>query len=481
MVSGSHLARGGLYLVLRQVVGTGLSLVAMFFVTGTIGAAAFGSFAAALAIVSLVQTVTLFGIPVSLLRRAVAPTRTDFDVAFTLTMLLGLIVLIGGLATSPLFDRITGLTGVTMIAASMFMATPVLFASAIPTAALERSLDFRRIAAIELAAQIGTVAVSISLAFMGFGTWAPLGGWWVGIGITTVLTLVGGPYRPRLRWDTGLARGMLGFGIRFSASAWVFQLRQLFNPLLVGPLLGAEAVGVFALTTRIVEALTFVKPIAWRMSLAAFAQIATAAGRIPPVVARGSGLQLMVMLPLLLGFSLFGPALVTLLLGRDWSGTQALFPAIAMGAVLNSMFTLQASALHMAGRSPAVVIYTATQLVILMLAGWLALPVFGLVGVACAELAGIAAYPILHRAMHHAYGPSRMHFVYLFGAAGAIALYWHTLGLVAWLPLAGIVVSPPFARFVREEWPNLVSRQREGKPVGMPVLAEEANGGQGRC
>ena len=33
MASGARLARGGVYLVMRQVVGTGVSLVAMFFVT----------------------------------------------------------------------------------------------------------------------------------------------------------------------------------------------------------------------------------------------------------------------------------------------------------------------------------------------------------------------------------------------------------------------------------------------------------------
>ena len=359
----------------------------------------------------------------------------------------------------------------------MFLATPVLFAGAIPTAALERTLDFRRIAWIELASQLANVAVSIPLALAGAGMWAPVAGWWVAIGVTTLLTLLTGCYRPRFKWDRALAGHMLAFGIRFSASSWVMQLRQLFNPLLVGPLLGAEAVGVFALTTRIVEALTFVKAIAWRMSVAAFGQISGAGDRIAAAVAKGARLQMIVMLPLLLGFSLVGPQVVTLMIGRDWSATRALFPPIAMGVVVNCLFSLQASALHVAGRSPTVAMFSAVHVLFLMIGGWLAIPAFGFDGAAFAELDAIAAYPILHRAMVAAYGPSRMHLSYLLGVSGAIALYWHGVGAIAWLPLSCVVLSRPFRRLIRAELTALLSKPRDAVSSAGPMLAGDRDVG----
>lgn len=477
MISGARLARGGVYLVGRQVVGTAISLLAMFFVTGTIGAAAFGSFAAAAAIVTVVQTVSLMGIPVFLLRRPQAPERADYDTAFTLTLLLAAGVTVVGTAASTFLQKVTGLPDVPLVAASMFLATPVLFAGAIPTAALERSLDFRRIAAIEFVSQLGNVAVSIPLALTGAGVWSPVAGWWAGICVTALLSLVFGPYRPRFRWNTALAGQMLAFGFRFSASSWLLQLRQLFNPLLVGPFLGAEAVGVFALTTRIVEALTFVKAIAWRMSLAAFAQIGGGAERIAVAVAKGARLQMLVMLPLLIGFSLVGPQLVTLVLGRDWSVTRTLFPPIAMGVIVNCLFSLQASALHVGGRSPTVALYSAVHVALLMIGGWFALPVLGIDGIAVAELAALAAYPILHLAMVDAYGPSRMHLAYLLGISGAIALFWHTAGALAWIPLIGVILSRPFRRVLREELPALLKRPREAASSVLPILTEMTDPG----
>ena len=166
----------------------------------------------------------------------------------------------------------------------MFLATPLAFATTISTVTLERAVDFRRIAAIELVTQLGNVGIALT----GARVWAPVAGLWAAICVGALLTFAFGHYRPRLLWDTARVRNMLTFGIRFAASSWVFQLRQLFNPLLIGPYLGAKAVGVYALTTRIVEALTFVKAIAWRMSLAAFGQIGGSKGRIAAIVAKGA-------------------------------------------------------------------------------------------------------------------------------------------------------------------------------------------------
>lgn len=475
MIPRAHLARGGVYLVLRQIAGTGLSLVAMFFVTRTIGAAAYGSFAATLVIVTLAHSICLLGIPVFLLRQATAPAQSDYDIAFTLTIMLGSAVTIAGLATSTVLETVTGLPGVGVVGAVMFLATLLVFAAAIPTVVIERSLDFRRIAAIELASQVANVAVSLPLAYFGARVWAPVAGWWAGLCAGTLLAFVFGSYRPRLRWQARRASEMLAFGIRFSASAWVFQLRQLFNPLLVGPFLGAEAVGVYALTARIIEALTFVKAIAWRMSLAAFGQMGGSNERIAAIAARGGRLQLLIILPLLLGFSLVGPRLVTLVLGRDWGATLALFPPLAMTAILGSAFTLQASALHVAGRSPRVAMYTAVQVVLLMSAGWGTIPFFGMTGIVLAEIAAFGAYPLLHRAMVDVYGPSRMTLTYVLGATGSIALYWNSIGLVAWLPLACVLLYPPLSKTLIADVSAALDRRRE-----TPAAAQDQTLGPGK-
>lgn len=46
-------------------------------------------------------------------------------------------------------------------------------------ARLERALAYRRLALIELAAQMAFYLVALTLAYRGLGVWAPIGGWWV--------------------------------------------------------------------------------------------------------------------------------------------------------------------------------------------------------------------------------------------------------------------------------------------------------------
>jgi hypothetical protein len=51
--------------------------------------------------------------------------------------------------------------------------------SRVPSARLERALAYRRLALIELAAQMAFYLVALTLAYRGLGVWAPIGGRWL--------------------------------------------------------------------------------------------------------------------------------------------------------------------------------------------------------------------------------------------------------------------------------------------------------------
>ena len=93
--------------------------------------------------------------------------RSDYNIAFTLILVLGIFVMVTGLALSTVLGTVTGLPDVASIGAAMFLASPLVFANAIPVTMLDRALDFKRIAAIELATQLSNVGVAIPLALSG--------------------------------------------------------------------------------------------------------------------------------------------------------------------------------------------------------------------------------------------------------------------------------------------------------------------------
>lgn len=94
---------------------------------------------------------------------------------------------------------------------------------------------------------------------MDCGVWAPVVGYWIQQIMISIGTLWASRYMPRLTKNLNDLKDMVQYGIGYSSSMWVWQIRSLINPLIVGKFLGAEAVGIVALAIRVVEALSFVK------------------------------------------------------------------------------------------------------------------------------------------------------------------------------------------------------------------------------
>jgi PST family polysaccharide transporter len=86
---------------------------------------------------------------------------------------------------------------------------------------------------------------------------------------------------------------MVGYGLGFSASMWVWQLRLLVNSLVVGRYAGADAVGYVALAIRIVDQLSVLKDIVWRLSIPALAQVQGKLARMVKAISEGASLQIM--------------------------------------------------------------------------------------------------------------------------------------------------------------------------------------------
>ena len=110
---------------------------------------------------------------------------------------------------------------------------------------------------------------------------------------------------------------MLTYGFGYSSSVWVWQLRSLVNPFIVGRFAGAEAVGYIAVGIRFAEVLSFARAATWRIAMAALAKLNQNPVRLRNSVTEGMRLQaLAVGLPLA-AFALAAPLLVPLGLGAQ--------------------------------------------------------------------------------------------------------------------------------------------------------------------
>lgn len=388
--------KGGAYLVLRQGLGVGISLVGVLVLTRLIGPADYGLYAGSLGITAFLSLTARMGIDVYLVRKEVEVDETLYHQAFSFLVVAGSVLGGVGFLLSPLIVSWMADPRFSAPLRVLFLLLPITVSVAPAVARLERALDYKRIAGLELTGQFLLYAIAVVLAWRGLGVWAPIVGyslsqiWMLGVGCRLAR------YRPRLFWSWNLLREMLGYGLGYSSSILVWQLRILVNPLVVGRYLGAEGVGYIALTIRIVETLSFVREATWRISIAALAQVQQDLPRLRRALEEAMSLQAMAVSPLLAGFALVAPWLLPLAFGDQWKPVLIVFPFIALSYIMNAVFTMPSSVLYVLQRNWSVTVFHLVHVTLFAGTALLLVPEMGLVGYGLAETVALSSYVVLH-------------------------------------------------------------------------------------
>lgn len=190
---------------------------------------------------------------------------------------------------------------------------------------------------------------------------------------------------------------MLSFGLGYTLSQRVWQLRSLVNPLLVGRLAGAEGVAFVALAVRIAESLGFVRVAAGRLAVAGLSRLRDEPPRLRAALQSALELQVVMLGPLLCLFALAGPYLVPKLFGERWAPSLHVYPWIAAAVLINSVFNLQSSALFVLGQQWAVLRAYGAHVALFGAGTLLLVTRFGISGYGWADLLACGAYFLLHR------------------------------------------------------------------------------------
>src|SRR5215212_5884527 len=146
----ARVQRGGIYLTLRQVLGVGVAALGVILLTRAIGPDAYGLYAAAIGIFAYLSAMSAWGVDVYLIRRATEPSPDDYHRAFSFLLLTGLAGTGLALLALPFLDRWMRLEGFVPVAIAVFATLPIHLLGRVPFARLERALDYRSIALVEL-------------------------------------------------------------------------------------------------------------------------------------------------------------------------------------------------------------------------------------------------------------------------------------------------------------------------------------------
>lgn len=391
--------RGVAYITARYGCSALVNAGNVLVLTWWIGPRAYGAFVTAVGITTFLASIARTGLDTHLVRSEEAPTREDYDTAFTLILVISvLLCALGGLAL-PLLTRWLPESSFALPYLVLLFTVPLIGLAGPPLAQLERALQFQDVAKIEFGGQLAAFVTGAILAWRGLGVWAPVTGHVIWqLFVLLAAGRVSG-FSPRLTVDWTRTRRMLGFGLGFSASVRIWQLRGLVNPLIVGRFLGTEAVAFVALAVRAIEALSFVRTAVGRVAIAALARLREDPARCQQMMQKGARLQLFALGAVFGVMSILGPPLLPRLLGGRWSSALAVLPFVAAGALINSVFVLEASALFVEGRQWVVTRSYLWHVAILVFGTAILTPRIGIAGYGWAELAACVPYVILHRGL----------------------------------------------------------------------------------
>ena len=396
MTIRSKVFQGGAYLAIRQGLGTIIGLGGIIILTRMIGPKNYGLYATSMSLLAYLQAITQWGVEIYLVRQQGKETVEVYHQAFTLLLILGSGGTVLGLLGLPLLENWVQIEGFSSVAQVILIGLPITLLCRVPMARLERALDYKRLALIDLGGQLAYYLVALLLAYYGFGIWALVGGWWTQQLLNLLLLYKIAEYSPKIYWDSSLVKQMLNYGLGFSASMWVWQLRDLVNPLIVGRFAGAEAVGYVALALRIVQTLGFVKEATWRLSIAALGKLQGDQTRLVRAINEGMSLQVMAVGPLLAGFGLVAPWLLPSLFGPQWLPVLKIYPFMALGYLVNAVFNLHSSVLYVLQKNWAVTSFHLAHVILFIGAAFLLTPQLGLEGYGWAEVAALPGYIVLH-------------------------------------------------------------------------------------
>lgn len=177
--------------------------------------------------------------------RAKEASRHDYDVVFTLQLLIGLAIYAFFFFTAPWFARWydTPLyADLLRVSALSFLLRPF---NNIPASILYRAQQYRTQALFNIASLVFSNGLSIALALAGFGVWSLVLSGAIGPLATIPFLMAIARWRPRLSFDFARAREIVRYGLLVTANDLVNYLRNQASVFILSRTLNPASVGLY--------------------------------------------------------------------------------------------------------------------------------------------------------------------------------------------------------------------------------------------
>jgi teichuronic acid exporter len=315
-----------------------ISWVATAFAARHLAPGDYGLVSMAMVAIGLVRMVEDFGLDAILLQ--------DRSIVGRQQARLAGFVLAAGVALSALFillsHPIAAFFGEAKVAPVIMLLSMLCIADAVqvvPRAALQREMKFARLALIQFAQVVVAQAVLVAGVKLGWGVWSLVFNMLAGAAAATVLLLYWHPYT--ISWPrdvASLSRPLLQ-GWRVLASRFAYYAYSTADQVVVGRMLGKEALGAYSFATTLSTTLTQeIASVVSKVVPGVFTAVQNQPGELRRYFLVLTELVSYLTLPLSLGLALTADYAVQIVLGPQW---QAVVVPLQLLCIYAAFYTCQ--------------------------------------------------------------------------------------------------------------------------------------------
>jgi O-antigen/teichoic acid export membrane protein len=177
--------------------------------------------------------------------RARTATEQDYDIVFTLQLIIGCLIYATFFLLAPWLAQWYNnpvYTDLLRVSALSFIFRPFVN---LPGNLLSRQMRFKAQAGVGITSLLVSSVVSIAMAHLGYGVWSLIWGGITGSAVSAMMLMPIAKWRPRVSLEFRRGRDIARYGLLISINDIVFYLRSQVSIFILSRTLGPASVGLY--------------------------------------------------------------------------------------------------------------------------------------------------------------------------------------------------------------------------------------------
>ncbi len=327
--------------------------------------------------------------------------RKHLDTAFWITVLIGILLTVGGIAVSGLVAAFFEEPRLAPVLRWLSIGFILSALSSTQMAILRRELAFKSLAVRSITATTAGGIVGVTLAFAGFGVWS-LVAQSLTIGLAGVIVLWrASDWRPGFHLSMKHYKELFSFGVYIVGNNILRVLVRRSDDLLIGYFLGPILLGYYTIGYRLLLVITRVATgIINSVAFPTFSRLQDNPQRMRRAFYEVTQYTSLLAFPVFIGLAILAPEVVPALFGDKWAPSVPVMQVLALIGILQSGLAFNGSVMRAFGKPSWEFGIMLLNAVCTVIGFWVAVR-WGIVAVAASfVIVGYLLAPVSYMAVH---------------------------------------------------------------------------------